>query len=90
LDLSDDGRWLFSASKGANTLTRIDLVSDKSTTINLKPAPYHLAFIPEMNRLYVSNRKLPKIWVINSTTLKIVIEIDLGKGGAHQMVICNN
>lgn len=79
-----------SASKGANTLTRIDLVSDKSTTINLKPAPYHLAFIPGMNKLYVSSRKLPKIWVINSTTLKIVNEIDLGKRVAHQMVIRKN
>ncbi|MFV2057391.1 MAG: YncE family protein [Thiohalomonadales bacterium] len=90
LDLSDDGRWLFSASKGANTLTRIDLSSDKSTTINLKPAPYHLAYIPGMNKLYVSSRKLPKIWIIDPETLKMVGEIDLGKGVAHQMVIRNN
>lgn len=90
LDLSDDGRWLFSASKGANTLTRIDLSNDKSTTVNLAPAPYHLASIPGMNKLYVSSRKLPKIWVIDSTTLKIINEIDLGKGVAHQMVIRKN
>jgi YVTN family beta-propeller protein len=90
LDMSDDGRWLFSASKGGNTLTRIDLSNDKSMTIDLKPAPYHLAYIPGMNKLYVSSRKLPKIWVIDSTTLEIISEIDLGKGVAHQMVLLNN
>ncbi len=54
IDLSDDGRWLFSASKKGNTLTRIDLSKNKSTIIDLKPAPYHLEYIDGMNKLYVS------------------------------------
>lgn len=87
IDLSDDGKWLFSASKAGNTLTRIDLSNNKLVRVDLKPAPYHLAYISGMNKLYVSSRKLPKIWVIDATSLKIINEIDLGKGVAHQMVI---
>lgn len=87
IDLSNDGKWLFSASKSANTLTRIDLSNNTSMSVVLNPAPYHLSYIPGMNKLYVSSRKLPKIWVIDATTLQIMSEINLGKGVAHQMVI---
>lgn len=87
IDLSDDGRWLFSAGKKGNTLTRIDLLNNKSTIIDLKPAPYHLEYIDGMNKVYVSSRKQPKIWVIDAMTMAIKSEIDLGRGAAHQMVI---
>lgn len=87
IDLSDDGKWLFSASKSEHRLTRIDLSSNKSISVDLKPAPYHLSYISGMNKLYVSSRKLPKIWVVDATTLQVTGEIDLGKGVAHQMVI---
>jgi len=87
IDLSDDGRWLFVASKGTDALSRINLSTGKITTIDLSPAPYHVAFISGLNKLYVSSRKVPKIWVLNAQTLTIENEIDLGKGVAHQMVI---
>jgi len=87
IDLSDDGRWLFVASKGTDTLSRINLSSGKITTIDLSPAPYHVAYITGLNKLYVSSRKIPKIWVLNAQALHVENEIDLGKGVAHQMVI---
>jgi len=87
VDLSDDGRWLFVASKGTDTLNRINLSSGKITTVDLSPAPYHVAYIAGLEKLYVSSRKLPKIWVLNTQTLQVENEIDLGKGVAHQMVI---
>jgi len=89
LDLSEDGRWLFAASKGENTLTRIDVIKGKISVVKLQPAPYHLAYVSGKNKLYVSSRKLPKIWVIDSNTLEVTSEIDLGKGVAHQMVLRN-
>lgn len=89
IDISNNDRWLFSASKGGNSLVRVDLTNGKSTVVDLKPAPYHLAYISGMNKLYVSSRKLPKIWVIDPGTMKAINEIDLGKGVAHQMVIRN-
>jgi len=87
IDLSDDGRWLFVASKGTDTLSRVNLSTGKITTIDLSPAPYHVAYIARLNKLYISSRKIPKIWVLNAQTLQIENEIDLGKGVAHQMVI---
>jgi len=90
VDLSDDGRWLFVASKSSNTLSRINLVSGKIMSVDLSPAPYHLAYITGLDKLYVSSRKLPKIWVVNPESLQVEKEILLGKGVAHQMVIRSN
>ncbi|NOX93025.1 MAG: beta-propeller fold lactonase family protein [Gammaproteobacteria bacterium] len=90
IDLSDDGSWLFVASKGTNTVSKINLASGKIMTVDLSPAPYHLAYITGLNKLYVSSRKTPKIWVVNPQTLLVENEIDLGKGVAHQMVIRSN
>jgi len=90
IDLSDDGRWLFVASKGTNTVSKINLASGKIMTVDLPPAPYHLAYITGLNKLYVSSRKIAKIRVLNPQTLRVENEIDLGKGVAHQMVIRSN
>jgi len=87
VDLSGDGRELFVSSKGAGTLTRIDLAGGEVKTIDLRPAPYHVAYAGKLNKLYVSSQKAPKIWVIDPATLKIRGEIDIGQGVAHQMVI---
>jgi len=87
IDTSADGRWLFVASKGDNSLSRVDLSNGKIISAQLKPAPYHVSFIPGQNKLYVSSRKQPKIWVIDPTTLAVKSEINLGKGVAHQMVV---
>lgn len=87
IDVSDDGQWLFVTNKGDGTLNRIDLTSNKIRTIALQPAPYHLEYVDEAKKLYVSSRKEPKIWVLNPATLAVEKTIDLGKGVAHQMVI---
>jgi DNA-binding beta-propeller fold protein YncE len=89
IDVSGDGRWLFVSSKGGDRLSRIDLANNDVLSINLEPAPYHLDFVTEVNKLYVSSRKLPKIWVIDPVNMKVSHEIDIGKGVAHQMVILN-
>lgn len=86
IDLSDDGRWLFVSNKGSEIITRIDISRGTTTEMVLRPAPYHLATIPGKDKLYVSSRKLPKIWVIDASTMTIKKHLDLGKGVAHQMV----
>ncbi len=90
IDLSDDNRWLYVASKGENTVSKIDLQTGRITVADLAPAPYHLAYIRGLNKLYVSSRKLPKIWVLEPETLRPMREIDLKKGVAHQMVMRSN
>ncbi len=87
IDVSDDGRWLFVASKKDGLITRINLSSGETKTAELNPAPYHLAYIKQQSKLYVSSRKEPIIWVIDPMTLGVKNTIDLGKGVAHQMVV---
>jgi len=87
IDVSDDGRWLYVASKGEGRITRIDLSSGARHTAELNPAPYHLSYIKDLNKLYVSSRKEAKIWVIDPVTLAVEDTIALAQGVAHQMVI---
>ena len=49
-------------------------------------AGLYLAVIPGLNKLYVSSRKQPKLWVVDASTLRLLSEIDLGDGITHQMV----
>lgn len=87
LDVSDDGRWLFASSQGDGKLIRIELDSGEQRAVDLQPAPYHLEYIAAFDKLYVSSRKEPKIWIVDSRTLEVRGEIDIGKGVAHQMVV---
>ena len=87
IDVSDDGHWLFVSSKGDGKLNRIDLTNNEIKSIELQPAPYHLEYVDQVKKLYVSSRKEPKIWVLNPETLKLETTIELGDGVAHQMVI---
>lgn len=87
LDISADGRWLFVSSKNDGKLVRIDLNNDERREIDLQPAPYHVAYVSELNKLYVSSRKLPKIWVLDPATMVVRSEINIGQGIAHQMVV---
>lgn len=87
IDISADGRWLFVSSKQAQRLSRIDLHDDSMTAIDLQPAPYHVAYAAAVDKLYVSSRKLPLIWVVNPDSMKVVDKIDIGRGAAHQMVL---
>lgn len=87
IDVSDDGRWLFVAGKKDEFITRISLTDGDKKIVELRPAPYHLAYINGMRKVYVSSRKESKIWVLDSETLAVKNTIYLGEGVAHQMVI---
>lgn len=87
IDVSADGRWLFVSSQGDHKLIRFDLTDQSSSTIDLQPAPYHVAYIDEVGKLYVSSRKVPKIWVLDPRSLQVGAEIDIGRGVAHQMAV---
>ncbi len=87
IDISSDGRWLFVSSKGDQKLISIDLADNSQSMIDLQPAPYHVAYVAKVGKLYVSSRKEPKIWVLDPATLKVISEINIGQGVAHQMVV---
>ncbi len=87
LDISDDGRILFASSKKENKLVAIDLACGEQRTVALSPSPYHLNAIRGAGKVYVSSSKMPKIWVVDQKSLKVVNEISLAKGEGHQMAV---
>lgn len=87
VDISKDNRWLFISSKGESKLSRVDLADDKVKQVTLEPAPYHLEYVDEVSKLYVSSRKQPVIWVVDPETLSILKTINIENGVAHQMVV---
>jgi YVTN family beta-propeller protein len=89
VDITDDGKELFASSKDGNKLVAIDLGSGKEKSLNLAPAPYHLAVIPGTGELYVSSRKNPLLWVVDRKSLKVKGEISI-QGEGHQMAIVVN
>lgn len=87
LDIGDDGRTLFVSSKQDNVLVALDTRTGKQRKLSLSPAPYHLNTIRGTGKVYVSSRKLPKIWVVDQKALKVIDEITLPAGEGHQMAI---
>jgi YVTN family beta-propeller protein len=87
LDIGDDGKTLFVSAKKGNVLVAVDTTSGARRSIELAPAPYHLNTIKGAGKVYVSSRKLPKIWVVDQATLKVTGEIALPAGEGHQMAI---
>ena len=86
LDLSDDGNTLFVSGKSEDKLVAIDLRSDVMRTVSLSPAPYHLTTIDGTDKIYVSSRDEPKIWIISQIDLAVIGEIAVS-GEGHQMVV---
>jgi len=86
LDITEDGKTLFVSSKKDEKLVAIDIKSATMRSQKLTPAPYHLNIIKGTNKLYISSRKKPIIWVIDQKTLKVINEIKLPAGEGHQMV----
>jgi len=87
LDISDDGNTLFATSKKEDKLVAVDVTNDKLRSIKLSPAPYHLNTIRGTGKIYVSSRKSPVIWVVDQKSLKVLGEIKIPAGEAHQMAI---
>lgn len=89
IDLSQDENILFVAGREENKLVAIDLKTGQMKTQALAPAPYHLASIKGLGKLYISSAEDDKIWVVDQKTLKIIAEIPISDR-AHQMVIVQN
>ncbi|MHA1547450.1 MAG: YncE family protein [Alphaproteobacteria bacterium] len=84
IGLSDDGKTIFVAARNDDALTVIDLDSGRSASVTLSPAPYHVATIKGLGKLYISSAEQPKIWVVDQQTGSILGEIEIG-GKGHQM-----
>ena len=85
--VSADRRWLYVTVTGADKLVRIDQRSGARRSIALAPAPYHVENAEIVDKLYVSSRTQPKLWVLDPLALELLGEIDLTRGIAHQMVV---
>ena len=83
IDVSDDGATLFVAVRGEDKLVAIGLKDGSRRDVALSPAPYHLNVIRGTGTLYVSSRKQPIVWVIDTATLETKAKFDL-PGIGHQ------
>lgn len=87
LDIADDGQRLFVSDLGGNRLIALDPRDGSRRELALSPAPYHLNTIRGTNKVYVSSRSEPVIWVVDQNSLKLVGTIKLPGGTGHQMAI---
>jgi YVTN family beta-propeller protein len=90
LDIGDDGKTLYASAKKGDKFAAIDTANGSVSDIQLSPQPYHLNTIMGTGKVYVSSRKLPKIWVIDQQSLEVLKEIQLPAGEGHQMVIMDS
>lgn len=86
LGLSADGQVLFATSKGDERIVRIELNHNSRKTVQLAPAPYHLAVSSVDGRILVTSRGEAKLWVLDPASLAIVDEVPLD-GIGHQISI---
>lgn len=85
LGLSGDANHLYVAAQGNDKLVAIDLADGKTTSKPLGPEPYHLTPVPGTNRLFVSSRAKPEVWIVDASTLAVTGEFTVS-GEGHQMV----
>ena len=88
IDISADGKTLYATAKKANKLVALNVATGKIRTLKLSPAPYHLKIIDGTDKIYVSSRNKPLIWVVDANKLKVTNKINI-RGEGHQIVVVN-
>ncbi len=84
IGLTDDDRFLFVADLENDQIARVDLGEGTVAGTALSPEPYHLAAIPNTNKLYVTSASDPILWVVDPASMNVVSTIDIG-GMGHQI-----
>ncbi|MCW5636678.1 MAG: YncE family protein [Rubrivivax sp.] len=87
LDIGADGQRLFVSDLAGNRLIALDPRDGSRRELALSPAPYHLNTIQGTNKVYVSSRSEPVIWVVDQDSLRLVGTIRLPGGAGHQMAV---
>lgn len=88
LDVSPDGRWLWTAAAGDGSIAIIDLSTNKvSSTIDAKVlGANRLVFTPDGKRVLVSSLREGYLHIFDVVSHKEVKKIKIGKGGAGILV----
>ena len=86
IDVSDDGKTLFVTDRDGNKLVAVDLESEARHEVPLEPAPYHLAVVRGMGKLYISSAGAPKIWVVDRNSLAVSGDITIDSR-THQILL---
>jgi len=86
IDLSADRGTLYAISQGDDRLVAVNLADGAIRERELAPAPYHLAINPADEKLLVSSREQPQLWVVDQRTLDILETVPLA-GIGHQIAI---
>lgn len=87
IDFGDRGKILFVSAVKANEVVALNPVTGAERTLHLGPAPYMVDTIRGTGTVYVSSRKVSKVWVIDQKTFRVVDTIALPGGHGHQMAV---
>ncbi len=87
LDLGNDGQTLFVSDLAENQLIALGVRDGSQRKLALSPAPYHLNTIRGTDKVYVSSRSDPVIWVVDQKSLTLSGTIKLPAGVGHQMAV---
>lgn len=86
LDLASDGDRLLVSGTGTDKLNSIDLNTGEVVHVPLSPSPYHLTAVQGTNRVFVSSRAEPIVWILDADSLKVEKAIEI-RGEGHQMTV---
>ncbi|MDF0603379.1 hypothetical protein P1J78_21850 [Psychromarinibacter sp. C21-152] len=86
LGLTDDSDRLVVAGRGEDKLVSVNLTDGTQTKAALGPEPYHLTLLRGTDRLFVSSRADPKVWIVDAATLEPTSDFAV-EGEGHQMVV---
>ena len=90
LAVSPDGTKVYTGNVAENTVSVIDLRSNKEARKITSPdfmSPHGIAFTPDSRRAVVTSERARKIVVIDATTDQVLRAIDTDQGGTHMAVV---
>lgn len=84
LDLSFDDSILFVALTEEDKLVMLPSEGSMTEWVRLSPAPYHVTYVLDRDKVYVSSAEKPVVWSLSARTLEVLAEIPV-PGIGHQM-----
>ncbi len=85
IDVTENGSRLIVAGLGEDKLATIEIADGTVKTVPLAPQPYHVTTVPGVDKVLVSSRAEPKVWIVDASDLSVAIQFET-QGEGHQMV----
>jgi len=84
--LTADGRRLIATARDSDQVVAVDLATGERREARIAPAPFHVAAVGA-GKAYITSRRAPVVWVLDTGSLKVLREIRLPRGVGHQIAV---